>query len=354
MATPVRFAQLARKVGLGDMVEENQKVKYWDQIVAMLAYSFSSVGMLVINKLAVDAFTAPAVLVILQSLGTLLFLFAIPSVRREVQPLESDKMRKWTPVVAFFTLMIFASLKSLAYLHVSTVLIFRNLGSVLTTLAEWQCLGQTVQTRVVLSLIFIVFGTVMYGWNAPLMSGWGIFWILLNVLAQVGYTVYVKYLITRVRVEMTRYGMSFYNTVMSLPPLLLLAAALGEYSELIPKTMPEVSMWGWVAVAISCIISFFISTTGFQLQRLVSATTYMVVSNMNKLVVVFFGMVFLGDSFAGWMDVTGCAISLGSGGWYSYERYRQSEVERKERYLNGQPSGEPSEKEPSTSSSGLV
>jgi len=51
----------------------------------------------------------------------------------------------------------------------------------------------------------------------------------------------------------------------------------------------------------------------------ISATTMLVVTNLNKFVVIAFGILFLGESRT-WQAVLGCCAALGGGVWYAVAR----------------------------------
>ena len=49
------------------------------------------------------------------------------------------------------------------------------------------------------------------------------------------------------------------------------------------------------------------------------ATTMLVVTNLNKFVVIGFGIAFLGES-SSWQAIVGCTAALGGGVWYARAR----------------------------------
>ena len=63
----------------------------------------------------------------------------------------------------------------------------------------------------------------------------------------------------------------------------------------------------------SCINGVGISYAGINAQGYVSATTFMVLSNLNKFVVVGFGMIVLREA-SSWQAVAGVSIALSGGG----------------------------------------
>eukprot|EP01052_Picozoa_sp_SAG31_P045970 SAG31_NODE_8606_length_1421_cov_1.102118_2_plen_250_part_00 len=63
------------------------------------------------------------------------------------------------------------------------------------------------------------------------------------------------------------------------------------------------------SVALQCVAGVAISYAGFRLQRRVSATTFMVTSNANKMLVLGFGAFVLGDQYT-FVSVFGCFLAV--------------------------------------------
>ena len=74
-----------------------------------------------------------------------------------------------------------------------------------------------------------------------------------------------------------------------------------------------------VAVALSCVLGCAISYSGLWLQRLVTATSFMVLGSITKLVVIVFGILFFADA-SGPLSVLGAALSVLGG--YAYARMK--------------------------------
>lgn len=74
-----------------------------------------------------------------------------------------------------------------------------------------------------------------------------------------------------------------------------------------------------LAVGLSCLLGCAISYGGLWLQRLVTATSFMVIGSCTKLVVIIFGIVFFADA-AGPISVFGAGLSVFGG--YAYARMK--------------------------------
>merc|ERR1712023_62883 len=98
-------------------------------------------------------------------------------------------------------------------------------------------------------------------------------------------------------------------------PLMMLAfnewGSLGNFADVTPA--------GWGFIIWSCLCGACISYTAFRAQRRISATSFLVVVNMNKFVVVAYGIIALGESYKPLAGV-GCALALLGGAYYSWDR----------------------------------
>jgi hypothetical protein len=292
----------------------------WDFIQAVGQFCFASVSMMLGNKQAVTALPLPCTLVVIQALGTLLLL-QMPYCRSQMQPFTLATARQWLPIACLFTLMLFTSLKSFVYAGVATVLIFRNIGAILTTIVEYFVRGVVVNAKIVLAELLIVLGAVMYGWGAVDFTWVGLFWILLNVAGQVAYGVTVKRMMDVYPhfKEMSKFTMSQYNNTLALPLVSLVLVIQGEHTDIGAK-LAEVSGPEWGIIALTCFFGFLISTSGFGLQKLVSATTFLIINNLTKFLNIFLGIMLSMDRLVGWLDISGTLIALAAGCWYSYEQ----------------------------------
>merc|ERR1712146_863608 len=101
---------------------------------------------------------------------------------------------------------------------------------------------------------------------------------------------------------------------MGLPALMM---GFNEWGSL--SNFAAVTPAGWAFIVWSCFCGACISYTAFRAQRRISATSFLVVINMNKFVVVAYGIVFLGESYQPLAGV-GTALALLGGAYYSWDR----------------------------------
>ncbi|RNF06755.1 putative GDP-mannose transporter [Trypanosoma conorhini] len=287
-------------------------------IHAILLFCVSSVGMMLSNKLAVTALPLPCTLVLLQMFATLALLLPF---RSNVEAMTLKNARAWIPVASLFAFMLYTSMKSFVYANVPTLIIIRNLGSIVTTVAEYYVLCEGVNAEIILAQVAIFCGAVVYGWTNSTFSVIGLVWMLANVVGQGCYGILVKHMTSSVPgfVFATKYTLALYNNVIAIPAIFLLFVV--EEQQRVGVLLPTVVGVGWFWIGVTCVLGFMISTSGFALQKLVSAATFIVINNLTKFLNILIGLFILHDRM-GLADGAGCVIALVAGAWYSAARYR--------------------------------
>jgi len=290
-------------------------------VFAILQFAVSSVVMVAGNKAAVQHLPHPCTLVIIQAVGTLVLLAVF---YRSQVSLNTATVMQWLPISMLFTTMLFTSMKSMVHSTVSTILVLRNIGPIFTTLGELMLGKLQISGGIAAAELLIVCGAVLYTGGAVDTSPQSLFWILINVAAQVTYGLMLKHTMETSPIvkEMSKFTMSFYNNLLCLPPVLLMLFLYGEHTKLTATeadgtpsadAITSVSPWGWGIIALTCVFGFVISTSGFGVQRLVSATSFLVLNNVTKFANIFFGIVVMGDKVYGTRAVSGCILALGAG-----------------------------------------
>jgi GDP-mannose transporter len=300
--------------------------------LAILQFAIASVVMVAGNKAAVQYLPYPCTLVIIQAIGTLALLWVFYS--SQITRLTRATVLQWLPISVLFSAMLFTSMKSMVYSSVSTILVLRNVGPIFTTIAELLMGKLTVTPSIILAEALIVAGAVLYTGGAFDYSPEGLMWILLNVAAQVAYGVTLKHKMdTSPQLkEMTKFSMSLYNNLLCLPLIVFVLWLQDEHKRIMQRGI-DVSPFGWFVVALTCVFGFVISTSGFAVQKLVSATTFLVINNVTKFANIFFGIVFMGDKVDDPKAIAGCIIALGAGAFYSWEQMHLAERAKKEAVL---------------------
>merc|ERR1719399_1363826 len=93
----------------------------------------------------------------------------------------------------------------------------------------------------------------------------------------------------------------------------------------------EIGTWGnvamdatggtWFWVAISGFVGTCLGMLGLKCQKIVSATTFLMLQNFNKIAVILIDMCFMATSIEG-LALLGCVVSLGGALWYGWEQMK--------------------------------
>ena len=119
-------------------------------------------------------------------------------------------------------------------------------------------------------------------------------------------------------VDISKNGLVLINNGLAEIPTLALLFIVGEHQSW-GKSFGHYGVGDVVLLLLSCVVGTVISWAGLNAQMYISATTMLVVTNLNKFVVIAFGILFLGESRT-WQAVLGCCAALGGGVWYAVAR----------------------------------
>ena len=262
--------------------------------IALLIYCVSCTLLTLANKLAVVAFPVPNLLLVFQNAVTVLLLLALTalipgSVGGPLPPLTLEAVRTWLPLTLLFVGMLASSLLALQHVSAVTLIVIRNLSTLAVAFFERLVLGTEISTLSVASLLGLLAGAVLHGLYDMRFSAAGYVWLMINIVCTVSFQIYVKGLIAGLPKKgpgaLGPFGMSYYNNMISLPVFALLALAVGELPRL-PDLFVALSTGGAIAVVVSALLGFALSTSAFLVNKLFSATSMMVANNVNKFALI--------------------------------------------------------------------
>jgi len=301
--------------------------------LALLVYCVAGTLLTLANKLAVAALPAPNALLIAQNGATVALLLALTRAAPgafggPLPPLTAAAVRAWLPLTLLFVGMLASSLLALQLVSAVTLIVFRNLCTLVVAFFERAVLGAEVGALSAAALLGILLGAVLYALSDLQFSAPGYAWLLLNVACTAAFQIYVKALVSGLPKEgpgaLGPFGMSYYNNLISLPVFAALAAATGELPRL-PDILAGLTAGGWAVVAVSALLGFALSTSAFLVNGLVSATSMMVANNVNKFALIILSEVLV-EHTLGPVNALGTALVMlfawvyaqSKGAWASY------------------------------------
>ena len=229
-----------------------------------------------------------------------------------------DVLRWSLTIPLLFTLMLASSMLALDHASMGAIIVVRNVAPIVTMAIE-RVFQERIQLTVgaILSLVYVVGGVALYTSHDVHFSSTGMAYMLLNMTAAVLERLLQRKMIAVQPIDVSKGGMMLLNNAVSLIPMGALLCYFGEqhkWAKLATASGSDLAL-----LFVSCLNAVGISYAGINAQAYVSATTFMVLSNVNKFVVVAFGMAVLREAHS-WQAVAGVTIALTGGVWYARAR----------------------------------
>mmetsp|Transcript_10696 Transcript_10696/g.23802 ORF Transcript_10696/g.23802 Transcript_10696/m.23802 type:complete len:305 (-) Transcript_10696:301-1215(-) len=272
-----------------------------------------SAGMMIVNKMALRAVGLPITVVMIQMAFTVLFICASPCTLHFG---SARDVLRWACTVPFlFTLMLASSMLALDHASMGAIVVVRNVAP-LVTMAVEGFFGEAVQIDcwTVVSLLYIIGGVVLYVSTDISFSPQGMGYMLVNMVASVLERIIQRKLIALTPIDVSKTGMMLINNAVSLVLMLPVLFYFDEFSRW--YRLRQLSQQSMALLVGSCVTAVAISWAGINAQSYVTATTFMVLTNLNKFVVIGFGMFILNEART-WQAYAGCLIALSGGLWYA-------------------------------------
>jgi len=259
--------------------------------------------------------------VIVQMLATCAVAAAVAGPKKDLH--FGQGWRLWAMTVPpLFVLMMVSSMLAIQHVTVGTFVVVRNLGPIVTlgietTLHRPDDLSCDLKTTACLAAIAI--GVALYESHEVRLSAVGCFYLLLNLAFACAERMVQRHLLAIATVDVSKPALMILNNGIGA----VLAVALvpffghGQWHHLSRAVRHKASTG--LYLLLSCVVGCAISYTGLWLQRLVTATSFMVIGSVNKLVVVVCGILVYADA-AGPISILGAALSVG--GAYAYGRLK--------------------------------
>lgn len=285
-----------------------------------VAWSSMSVGMQVLNKALVTELEAPAIVSVVQ-MWIAAAAILIPC-HRQLWEAPRRQLSAWMAVPALFAAMLLSSFYTYEHVSLSFYAVVRNLTPLVALPVERTIMPAGERPRVsnlvVLSLITTLAGAVMYGWGSGGASAIGVVFAAANALLAVCDRLLQRRLLTAECRGLPSTVCAVMNNALGSLPALLLA---GLTSELSTAFEPEHrAAWTEPYVVALLVLSgasgLGICYLGIECQRAISATSFLVLQNFQKVAIVACGVALFGDPVGSPLAAAGLLCSLGGGCLY--------------------------------------
>jgi len=291
-----------------------------EQLMGLGSWGICSIGMVLFNKLAVTAFPLECTLVCLQMLFTVLCMAVF--CRSSLHIGSWHDLLRWSMVVPFFAGMLLTSMFALSKASMATVVTFRSLSPIVSLIIE-RCYPNplAVSIPMVFSLVIMVGGAALYAKDLPQSEHAALGWIVLNNVCAIGDRLLQRLMLARDQrpVDMSKTAITLANNALGFIPLLAAAYFHGELS-LVGGTMMNLDLHASLLVVSTCIVGVGISYCGIWAQSLVSATTFLVLINATKFVIILVDVFIMKTKHITLMQSVGAGITILAGVSYGQAR----------------------------------
>lgn len=287
----------------------------------MLAISWAScsIGMIVLNKHLAVALEAPALIAMAQMV--LCFGATAAVWGRELLVADRRQLAYWMLIPLFFAGMLCTSIYTVQYISISLFTVIRNTMPLVTLPLETVTMPPAKQPKVnmpiVLSLLVTLIGAIMYAQGLQGVSILGVTFAVVNMGITVCDRILQRRLLTQECKDLHVVVCTMVTNFFGMLPCVVLAFATSQISEL-PKhkvywTDPRII----TLLCLSGVVSIGIGALGFEVQRRISATSFLIMQNVSKIAVILIGVVIFGDTVKSPMASAGLLVSLVGGFTYS-------------------------------------
>jgi len=255
-------------------------------LLAGSCFCFCSVGMMLFNKFAIEAFPLECTLVAVQMAFAAVSLLVFGWSSLHFGSLK-DVLR-WCMVIPLFTGMLLTSILALKNAPMSlsiTLRAFSPLGAIL--IEQFYPDPLKVTSGVVLSIVVTVMGAALYCTSLERQAMVGVGWIILNTLIGMCDRLVCRLLLSKDQcpVDLSKTACTLISNAGGVIPLAAAAYLKGEFSQL-PAVLAHMTPMDTTCVVLTCIIGLGISYCGIWAQSLISATSFLVMLNANKFFII--------------------------------------------------------------------
>ncbi|CAH9146503.1 unnamed protein product [Cuscuta epithymum] len=292
-------------------------------LLVAVSYGIASMAMVFINKAVLMQYSQSMTLLTLQQLAsTLLIHFSRVLGYTKAKGFNVETAKKLFLVSLFYNANVAFALASLKGVNIPMYIAIKRLTPLAVLVAGFFSGKGRPTAQVTLSVVTIAAGVLVAAVGDFSFDLFGYCMGFISVFFQTMYLVLVE----RSGAEdgLSSIEIMFYNSILSLPFLLFLIIATGEFpnslSILFAKTT---SVSFFVILLLSLVMGIVLNYTMFLCTIVNSALTTTIVGVLKGVGSTTLGFVLLGGVQVHALNVTGLVINTAGGVWYSCAKYQQ-------------------------------
>ncbi|XP_031121732.1 UDP-galactose/UDP-glucose transporter 7 [Ipomoea triloba] len=299
------------------------EISPYNSLVAAVSYGIASMAMVFINKAVLMEYSQSMTLLTLQQLAsTLLIYFARVLGYTKAKGFSIETAKRLFMVSLFYNANVAFALASLKGVNIPMYIAIKRLTPLAVLVAGFFMGKARPTTQVILSVLTTAAGVLVAALGDFSFDLFGYSMAFISVFFQTMYLVLVE----RSGAEdgLSSVEIMFYNSILSLPFLLFLIIATGEFpNSLSILVAKSTSISFFVTLLLSLVMGIVLNYTMFLCTVVNSALTTTIVGVLKGVGSTTLGFVLLGGVQVHALNVTGLVINTAGGLWYTYAKYQQ-------------------------------
>ncbi|KAG2691745.1 hypothetical protein I3760_08G021400 [Carya illinoinensis] len=290
---------------------------------AALSYGVASMAMVFINKAILMQYAHSMTLLTLQQLATTLLIHIGRRMgHTKAKSVDILTARKLLPISLFYNANVAFALASLKGVNIPMYIAIKRLTPLAVLIAGFFSGKGRPTTQVTLSVILTAAGVIIAALGDFSFDLFGYSMALTSVFFQTMYLVLVEK--SGAEDGLSSVEIMFYNSMLSLPFLLFLIIATGEFPNSLSLLFAKSNSLYFLAILIlSLVMGIALNFTMFLCTIVNSALTTTIVGVLKGVGSTTLGFVLLGGVQVHALNITGLVINSAGGVWYSYAKYQQ-------------------------------
>mmetsp|Transcript_84909 Transcript_84909/g.134443 ORF Transcript_84909/g.134443 Transcript_84909/m.134443 type:complete len:316 (-) Transcript_84909:43-990(-) len=289
--------------------------------LAISIYCVSSSGLMLSNKLAIHDFPLECSLVWLQLAFS---AFVLSTVGYPYIRVGSRKdLLRWSMVAPMYCAMLLTSMLALKSAPMSLVIVIRN-ASPLGTLVLERFYPEPLQVsgKMLMALIVMFVGAMMYMVDHRDKMNWAaIGWVVLNSIIAVVDRLLQRLLLAKDQcpVDISKTGITLINNLWGVVVIGIAIMMKGELPA-VPDAAKHLTWAGQANLVVTLVLGLTISYTSIWAQSLISATSFLVMINANKFVIIGIEAFGMHSKALNHIQVLGASLTVLGGVLYGKSR----------------------------------
>ncbi|XP_038695584.1 UDP-galactose/UDP-glucose transporter 7-like isoform X2 [Tripterygium wilfordii] len=280
-------------------------------------------AMVFINKAILMQYGHSMTLLTLQQLATVLLIhFGREMGYTRARRIDMPTAKKLLPVSLFYNANVAFALASLKGVNIPMYIAIKRLTPLAVLIAGFFTGKGKPTTQVTLSVLLTAGGVIIAALGDFSFDLFGYSMALTSVFFQTMYLVLVEK--SGVEDGLTSVEIMFYNSFLSLPVLIFLIMATGEFPNSLSLLFAKSNSLSFLFILItSLVMGIALNFTMFLCTIVNSALTTTIVGVLKGVGSTTLGFVLLGGVQVHGLNVSGLVINTAGGVWYSFAKYQQ-------------------------------